>query len=202
MSSVSDRLKKSAAAPKPKSGKNPKPVLSGYEELVDQVVETKKALEDLEAKYAELEGSLKDKSYIVYDDARHNKQFSSSVLCEGKKTNGCQQIYSDKFSAFPVEMEAELRKKDPNYDKHFVEVRKIKIKADQGKTISDARIEAILQALGDKFEEFMEVKVEIAAVSGMAEIYWDEMPEELKDLLKEQQAKPSTRNLTADGKVC
>jgi hypothetical protein len=200
MASVSDRLKKVAAKPTSKSGKNPKPVVSGAEQLVDDVVATKKALEDLEAKYAELEGSLKELTYAAYDEARRNGQFSNSIMCEGSKTTGCIQVYSDKFSAFPTEMEGELRRLDPNYDKHFVEVRKISIKADQGKTISDKRIEEILNALGDKFDEWFEVKVSIGAVSGMAERF-EELPDTLKDMLKDLQAKPSTRNVTADGKV-
>ncbi len=200
MASVSDRLRKSAAAPKPKSGKSPKPIVSGCEQLVDQVVETKKALEDLGAKYGELENSLRDKTYAAYDEARKNGQYSSSIVCEGQKTNGCIQVYSDKFSAFPVEQEKSLRSKDPDYDKHFVERRVLKVKADQGKTISDGRIEEILQALGEKFDDFMEVKVEIVAVTGLAE-RWEELPDSVKDMLKDQQAKPSTRNVTSDGKV-
>jgi hypothetical protein len=200
MASVSDRLKKSAAAPKPKAGKNEKPVVSGSEILVDQVVKMKKELEDLEAKYAEVEGSLKDISYEAYCEARKRGQFSNSILCEGKDTNGCMQVYSDKFSTLPTEMEKKLRDLDPDYDKHFYEKRTLKIKCDQGKTISDARIEEILQALGDKFDTYVEVKVEIGAKPGTAE-NWEELPPSIQDVLRDLQAKPSTRNLTVDGKV-
>jgi len=200
MSSVSDRLKKSAAAPKPKAGKNEKPVVGGHGTLVDDVVRMKKELEDLEQRYAEVEGSLKEISYKEYCEARARGQFSNSIVCEGKSTNGCMQVYSDKFSTLPSEMEAQLRKLDPDYEKHFYEKRELKVKPDAGKTISDERIEAILEALGENFDKFFEVKVSIGAKPGTAE-NWEELPPSIQDVLRDLQAKPSTRNLTADGKV-
>jgi len=198
--SVSDRLKKSAAAPKTKSGKNDKPVLTGAEKLVDDVVTTKKAIEDLEAKMAELESTLRVQTYAAYDAARKNGQYSSSIFCEGSATPGCMQVFSDKFSALPTDMESNLRKQDPNYDRHFVEVRKLTVKRDAGKTVSDAIIEKLLTALGEDFDKILEVKVEIGTVKGMAEM-WEELPDGLKEMLKDLQAKPSTRNVTVDGKV-
>lgn len=196
MAGIGDRLKKAAA--KPKSKGHEKPVLSGQADLVDKVIKMKNDLEDMERQYEQVEGELLEKTFDVYSDTRKDGQYSNSIFAEGKATNGAMVVYSDKFSNLPSDMEAELRQKDPNYDKHFVEVRKLTVKRDAGKTISDKLIERLIEALGDDFEKVFDVKVEIGTVKGFAEI-WEEVPESIREMMK--QAKASVRNCTADGKV-
>lgn len=197
---LSDRLKASATKTAKKA--TTKPLLLGAETLVDQVVRTKKELEDLEARYDELQASLRELSYGVYDESRAQGAYTSSILCQGGSTPGCMHVYSDKFSSFPVEEEGKLRGLDPRFDDHFVEVRDLKVRKDAGKTISDSVIEKLLGALGEDFDRIFEVKVSIGTKKGLAENGWATLPEALQDELRGLQAKPSVRNLTSDGKVC
>jgi hypothetical protein len=195
MANISDRLKKAASTPKKSSSQE---VLPGQDVLVDKVIKMKNAIDDMQRQYEILEGELTDQTYGVYSSARSEGHYSTTVFAPGKETNGAMVVYSDKFSNLPSEMEIELRKNDPNYQKHFVEVRKITVKRDAGKTITDHTIEKILNALGDDFEKIFEVKIEIGTQKGLAQM-WDEVPSNVQDLLK--QAKASVRNVTADGKV-
>lgn len=191
--SISDKLKKAST-----SKKSDKPILPNMKQLVDQTVQMKKELEDLTQQYASTEGALIDEAKKVYAEARTKKEYSPSILCEGNKTSGCMVIFSDKFSNLPLESEAELRKLDKEYDKHFVEARKLEVKR-TGKTISDEIIEKLMKALGDdEFAEIFNVKQEIGTVKGLAERY-DELPKQVQDMLT--QAKASVRNVTEDGKV-
>jgi histone H3/H4 len=193
--SISDKLKVVATS----SAKVTKPTLSGVADLVDKVADMKKQVADMEVLYKLLSAELSEKAFQIYDSVRE-KNYSSSIFAEGKTSNGLMVVYSDKFSALPVELEADLRKKDSKYDDHFVEVRDLKVKKDAGKTISDETIEKLMKALGeDEFAKIFEVNIAIGAVKGMAEKL-NELPEEIKDLLK--QAAPSVRNVTVDGKVC
>jgi len=196
---LSDRLKAAATkTTKSKSG-SANHVLTGQEALVDKVITLKKKLADAEVEYAQVEQQLTDAGYTVYDQYRSQGQYDPAVFAKGIKTNGAMIIWSDKFSTLDSEMEAELRAKDPNYAKHFVEVRELKVKKDAGKTISDATIEKLMTALGPDFENIFDVKVALGTVKGFAEM-WNEVPDSVKDVLK--QAKPSVRNVTEDGKVC
>jgi len=197
MAGLSDRLKKAATTTKTKSSS--KPTLSGQEALVDKVIKMKNALEDMQRQYEQLEGELTDQTQTVYSSARTEGQYSSSIFVPGKATNGAMVVYSDKFSNLPSEAEADLKAKDPQYDRHFVEVRKLTVKRDAGKTISDKMINTIIEALGEDFEKVFDVKIEIGTVKGFAELY-DEVPDTVKELVR--QAKPSVRNVTVDGKVC
>jgi hypothetical protein len=191
---LSKKLQKSATTAK----KTDRPVLGTYKELVDQTVTMKKELEDLNAQYAATEGQLIEKAKEIYSNQRSAGTYASSILCEGKDTDGCMVVFSDKFSNLPLETETELRKLDPNYDKHFVEARKLEVKR-TGKTISDETVNKIMKALGDDlFFELFEVKQEIGTIKGLAEMY-DELPKEVQDMLK--QSKASVRNVTVDGKV-
>jgi len=192
---IKDRLSKAAARPKAKSEK---PTLTGQEELVDKVIKMKNDLEDMQRQYEQVEGELTTKTFDVYSEVRTEGQYNSSVYVPGSKTNGAMVVYSDKFSNLPQDVEGELRTKDPAYDKHFVEVRKLSVKRDAGKTISDKTIEKLIDALGEDFEKIFEVKVEIGTQKGFAEM-WDEVPDTVKEMVK--QAKPSVRNVTPDGKV-
>lgn len=193
-SSLSKKLAKSATT----TSKTVRPLLGSYKDLVDSTVTMKKELEDLGAQYAATESQLIDQAKKIYADARSNKTYASSILCEGKDTDGCMVVFSDKFSNLPLETETELRKLDPNYDKHFVEARKLEVKR-TGKTISDETVNKIMKALGDDlFFELFSVKQEIGTVKGLAEMY-DELPKEVQDMLT--QAKASVRNVTVDGKV-
>ncbi len=195
---ISDKLRKAASSSVKADGK---PHIQGAEELVDKVINLKKELEDLEVAYAATESELINVAYEKYDEERKNRRYSNSIIAEGKETNGAAIIFSDKFSNLPIEMEAELRKKDPRYDDHFVEVRKLEVKRDNGKTISDELIGKIMEALekaGLDFDEIFNVKVEIGTKKGLAERF-NELPENVKGILK--QAKPSIRNLTEDRKV-
>lgn len=198
MAGLTDRLRKAAAAPKRSNGNSNNPTLPGSEVLVDEVVEMKKKLEDMNREYEFLEEELFGAAMPLYDEARLNGTYATGVYVPGKTTNGAVVLWSDRYSAFPVEMEKELRKKDPNFGKHFVEVRKLTVKRDAGKTISDKTIEKLIAALGEDFEKIFDVKVEIGAAKGFAE-QWGEVPESIRDLMK--QSKPAVRNCTADGKV-
>jgi hypothetical protein len=196
MAGVSDRLKKAAKTPTTKGAS--KPQLEGQAALVDRVIKMKNDLEDMQREYEQVEGELTVKTFDVYEAARKDGNYSSSIFAPGQKTNGAMVVYSDKFSNLPSEAEADLRAKDPNYDKHFVEVRKLTVKRDAGKTISDKTIETLIDALGDDFEKIFEVKVEVGTVKGFAEM-WEDVPDTVKEMVR--QAKPSVRNVTADGKV-
>lgn len=197
MAGISDRLKKAAVATKAKV--SAKPILTGQEALVDKVITMKNALEDMARQYEQLEGELTTQTFDIYSEARKEGNYSSSIFASGKSSNGAMIVYSDKFSNFPMEMDGELRAKDPNYDKHFVEVRKLTVKRDAGKTISDKTIEKLIEALGEDFEKIFEVKVEVGTQKGFAEM-WEEVPTSVQEMVK--QSKASVRNVTADGKVC
>jgi hypothetical protein len=99
---LSKKLQKAATVKK-----SDKPIFGAMKALVDQTVQMKKELEDLN---------------------QQKKEYSSSILCEGTKTDGCMVVFSDKFSNLPIESEAELRKLDKDYERHFVEARKIEVK--------------------------------------------------------------------------
>jgi nitrogen fixation/metabolism regulation signal transduction histidine kinase len=194
-SDLSKKLQKIASS---SSKKSDKPTLSNMKSLVDQTVSMKKELEDLNAQYASTEGALIEEARKVYDKARTDKQYASSILAEGDKTDGCMVIFQDKFSNLPIETEAELRKLDKEYDKHFVEARKLEVKR-TGKTIPDEIIKKLMKAIGETaFSEIFNVKIEIGTAKGLAEMY-DELPKEVQDMLT--QAKASVRNITPDGKV-
>jgi len=194
-SPLSKKLQKIAAGSAKKSDK---PVLGNMKSLVDQTVTMKKELDDLKAQYDSTEGELIKEAYKVYDEARKNKQYASSILCEGANTDGCMLIFQDKFSNLPIDQEGTLRKADKDYDEHFVEARKLEVKR-TGKTIPDEIINKIMKALGDEaFEEIFSIKVEIGTKKGLAERY-NELPKEVQEMLT--QAKASLRNVTTDGKV-
>jgi len=194
-SELSKKLQKIASS---SSKKSDKPNLSNMKSLVDQTVGMKKELEDLKAQYDSTEGALIDEARKVYNKARTNHQYASSIMCEGEKTDGCMIIFQDKFSNLPSDQEPILRKLDKDYEKHFVESRKLEVKR-TGKTISDEIIKKLMKALGDEaFEEIFKVTIEIGTVKGLAENF-DELPKEVQDMLS--QAKASLRNVTPDGKV-
>jgi len=198
--SFSDRLRVAASKPITKGGD--KPTLIGNEALVDKVIKMKNTLEDMKNQYDQLEGELLNKTFEVYNEARKEKNYSSSIFIPGKDTNGAMAVYSDKFSNLPIEVEKELRKEDPDYDKHFIEVRKLTVKRDSGKTISDKTLELIIEAFdkaGLKFEDYLDAKVEIGTQKGFAEM-WEDIPKSVKEMVK--QSKASVRNVTEDGKVC
>lgn len=190
---LSKKLQKAATVKK-----SDKPIFGSMKSLVDQTVQMKKELEDLNQQYSATEGQLIQEAYKVYDEARKKKEYSPSILCEGTKTDGCMVVFSDKFSNLPIESEADLRKLDKDYDRHFVEARKIEVKK-TGKTIPDEAINKIMKLLGDDlFFEVFNIKQEIGTQKGLAEMY-DELPQAIKDMLT--QAKASVRNVTPDGKV-
>lgn len=178
-----------------------KPTLVGAEKLVDQVAEAKQALVDQIAAYEQLEQTLTSQTKQIYSDARKDGNYSSSIFAKGDQSNGLMVVYSDKFSALPIEMEDELRKLDPKFDDHFVESRELKVRknAGDGKTITDNVIEELMKKLGEaRFNEIFDVKVAIAPRKGTAEI-WEQLPVEIRNQLR--QADPSVRNVTEDGKV-
>lgn len=196
-SSISSKLK--SAASTSKTAKSSKPTLSTAKDLVDKVAQMKNDLADMTQAYEQLEDQLTKQTFAIYDSNR-DSNYSSSIFTEGKQSNGLMVVYSDKFSALPIEMEEDLRKKDKKYEDHFVEGRDLKVKKDAGKTISDETIEKLMKALGeDEFAKIFEVKVSIVAVKGLAEKF-NELPNEIKDMMK--QSAPSVRNVTVDGKVC
>jgi len=194
---ISDRLKK--ASINTKQSKSSRPVLKGQDELVDKVIKMKNDLENMERQYEQLESELTSKAFSLYSEVRTDGNYSSSIFAPGAATNGALIVYSDKFSNLPSESEEELRNLDSNYEKHFVEVRKLTVKKDAGKTISNKTVEKILAALGDEFENIFDVKVEIGTRPGFAEV-WNEVPESVRAIVK--QAKPSVRNVTEDQKAC
>ena len=194
---ISDRLKK--ASINTKQSKSSRPVLKGQDELVDKVIKMKNDLENMERQYEQLESELTSTAFSLYSEVRTDGNYSSSIFAPGAATNGALIVYSDKFSNLPSESEEELRNLDSNYEKHFVEVRKLTVKKDAGKTISNKTVEKILAALGDEFENIFDVKVEIGTRPGFAEV-WNEVPESVRAIVK--QAKPSVRNVTEDQKAC
>jgi hypothetical protein len=194
---VSAKLRKATSV---KKSSSTSPALSTQKALVDEVVRMKKELEDMENAQQQLQGELDSFSRTVYDDARKNGTYTSTVFAEGDKSNGIMVVYSDKYSVLPMEKMEELQKLDKKYNDHFVEVREIKVVKDAGKTISDATIEKLMKALGeDEFFKIFEIKQSIGCVKGMAEKI-DELPDQIKNMLV--QCKPSFRNVTEDGKVC
>jgi hypothetical protein len=138
----------------------------------------------------------------IYDAERKAFNYQTSIECPGQVTSGVLVINPDRFCGIDIEMEGELRKLDPDYDKHFVEVRDVKVKKDafSDKTISDATIKTLIDKLGEEeFTRIFDVSVKIGAQKGLAE-KWDNVPDAVKPFIK--QVKSSVRVLTDEGKVC
>jgi len=179
--------------------KKDRPTLSGHETEVDKLVSMKKEMEDLKRKYEQLEESVIEAVKDVYDDVRKAGNYQTAIFAEGQHTNGAMFIFPDRFCNIDAELEDELRNLDNDYDKHFVEVRELKLKKDAGKTVSDATIDMLRAKLGDElFVQIFDIKVHIGAQKGLAE-RWDELPDEVKEMVR--QVKASLRNVTDDGKV-
>lgn len=200
-SAVSNVLRKANKAGATKTAKKNHVRLENESTLVDKVAELKQELADLETKYEQTEQQLIDRARVLYDAERQANNYQTAIECEGNKTNGLMVVFADKYLALPVEMEDDLKKVDPKYDQHFLELREIKVKKDAfaDKTVSDSTIKLLIDKLGeDKFTEIFDITVKIGTVKGLASII-DSVPTAARGLLT--QAKPSVRNLTDEGKV-
>lgn len=195
MDGVSNVLRRmNSAASSKDTARNEVVSISDATDLVDRTVRMKRELAALGEQYNETESELIERARTVYESYRKKGSYTSSVTCVGKTTDGLVVIFADKFSPLPVEMEKDLRKLDPRYDDHFCEVRDIKLKSDA----TDADIETIIKALGeDNFKRLFDVSIKIGTRKGLARVY-ETLTAKVKGLLR--QAKPSVRELNAEGK--
>ena len=175
---------------------------AGAETLVDKYVDLDKKFKQLESDLAQTGEAIANTARVVYDAERKNFNYVTSIECPGANTNGVLVINPDRFCGIDIEMEGTLKGLDPDYDKHFVEVRDVKVKKDAfaDKTISDATIQKLVNALGEEeFTRIFDISVKIGTQKGLAE-KWDTVPDAVKPFVK--QVKSSIRVLTDEGKVC
>jgi len=170
--------------------------------IVDKYVDLSKQLKQIETDLEQTGEAIAAQARTIYDGERQGYNYQTSIECPGVQTPGVLTIFPDRFCGIAIEMEGELRKLDPDYDKHFVEVRDVKVKKDAfaDKTISDATIQKLINALGEEeFTRIFDIAVKIGTQKGLAE-KWDMVPDAVKPFIK--QVKPSVRILTDEGKVC
>jgi len=199
---VSSILRKANTKATAKKAKTEHVKCAGVETLVDKYVELNKKFTQLESDLAQTGEAIANKARMVYDAERSAFNYQTSIECPGNATAGVLVINPDRFCGIDIEMEGTLRGLDPDYDKHFCEVRDVKVKKDafSDKTISDATLKVLIDKLGEaEFTRIFEISVKIGTQKGLAE-KWDTVPAAVKPFVK--QVKSSVRILTDEGKVC
>lgn len=202
VSSVSSVLRKANTKATTKAKKTDHVKCAGVEALADKYVDLSKQLKQLESDLEQTGEAIASSARGVYDAERQGHNYQTSIEVPGNATPGVLTIFPDRFCGIDIEMETEMRKADPNFDKHFVEVRDIKVKKDafSDKTVSDSTIKKLIDALGeDEFTRIFDISVKIGTQKGLAEM-WDNVPVAVRGYVK--QVKPSVRILTDEGKVC
>jgi hypothetical protein len=193
---INDFLTANAGKVAPKGKKGSVPVLSSATALGDRCYRAYVEMKDAAAAFKAVEGEVLDLTNGEYEKRAKSGDFTKSFNLVGEETEGVQVVYSDKFSALPIEAEEGLREQlGEDFDTHFEQKREITLN-----DTSDETVALLIKKLGaETVAKLFAIKLSIVAKPDMDRRQFD-LPEGVATLAGLKQNKAGVKPIKSTKK--